>query len=395
MKASLKLLLYTQKDYSDGSHPVILQFIIDRKVKRKVICSCKEKDWDFKTNRVKARVSGSAYTNNHIAEQYALAERDLFNIKSGKTDGGELFIDKKSITLNQAFDKELERLKADMKAGTYNKVIGFRKQLSEFTNIDALYLDSMDLSWFEKLTLFFKNLGNNGVTIQKKIKTIRAVVARYNPGNVSEDLKTYKVASLKTTKKKLTAEEFAVIESLHLLDGDLLTAVRDLFLLQVYLRGIRVGDILQAYSSQFSDGKFSYQDDKTGKVYTIKLIPRAVAIVERYSGKHERLFPFMKWTANKKLNDFDNKRARMKVKETCTAVVNKYLKIIAGMAGINKPLSSHIARHTYARMAIDKINNPMITMELLGHSSLAMHQMYLNDIRKDDELDKANDDIFG
>lgn len=65
------------------------------------------------------------------------------------------------------------------------------------------------------------------------------------------------------------------------------------------------------------------------------------------------------------------------------------------MVGITKPLSSHIARHTFARMAIDKINDPMITMELLGHSSLAIHEGYLNDIRKDDLLNQTADDIFG
>jgi integrase len=51
-----------------------------------------------------------------------------------------------------------------------------------------------------------------------------------------------------------------------------------------------------------------------------------------------------------------------------------------GDAGIDKPLSSHIARHTFARMAIDKVNNPMITMSLLGHTSLAVHQQYLKDV---------------
>jgi len=65
------------------------------------------------------------------------------------------------------------------------------------------------------------------------------------------------------------------------------------------------------------------------------------------------------------------------------------------MADIKKPLSSHIARHTFARMAIDKVKNPMVTMELLGHSSLSVHQAYLNDIRKDDQLDNAADEIFG
>jgi integrase/recombinase XerD len=70
------------------------------------------------------------------------------------------------------------------------------------------------------------------------------------------------------------------------------------------------------------------------------------------------------------------------------------LKLLLKMAGITRRLSSHIARHTFARMAIDKINNPMITMELLGHANLEVHQNYLKDIRKDDVLDQATDDIF-
>lgn len=72
----------------------------------------------------------------------------------------------------------------------------------------------------------------------------------------------------------------------------MITAARDLFVIQVYLRGIRVGDILQAYSADFKDGSFSYTDDKTGKLATIRLTPRAQAIVDIYAGKARRLFPF-------------------------------------------------------------------------------------------------------
>lgn len=64
------------------------------------------------------------------------------------------------------------------------------------------------------------------------------------------------------------------------------------------------------------------------------------------------------------------------------------------MAGIDKSLSSHIARHTFARMAIDKVNNPMITMNLLGHTSLAVHQQYLKDVRNEEVLDDVTDEIF-
>jgi integrase/recombinase XerD len=70
-----------------------------------------------------------------------------------------------------------------------------------------------------------------------------------------------------------------------------------------------------------------------------------------------------------------------------------FLKIIDQLAGITRRLSSPIARHTFARTTIDKINNKMI-MELLGHTNLEVHQNYLKDIGKDDVLDQATDDIF-
>jgi hypothetical protein len=46
-------------------------------------------------------------------------------------------------------------------------------------------------------------------------------------------------------------------------------------------------------------------------------------------------------------------------------------------------------------MAIDKIKNPMVTMELFGAHKRAVHQQYLNDIRNEELLDKAADDILG
>lgn len=215
------------------------------------------------------------------------------------------------------------------------------------------------------------------------------MILRYSHKGVTKEIKAITVSTTKTIKQKLTADEVNAIESLPLADGDQITAVRDLYIMQIYLRGIRVGDLLQARCADFKEGVFTYTDDKTGKTASMNLIPRAQVIVDKYTGKHERLFPFFNWSPVKALSKFDNGRARLKHKEVCTTVVNKFLKVIAIMADIKKPLSSHIARHTFARMAIDKINNPMITMELLGHTSLADHQQYLNDIRKDDVLNKA------
>lgn len=391
MQISVKVQLYKQKTYSDGSHPVVLQYIIDRKVRKKVITRCKAQDWNTKASRVKNNVTNAARINHFISAELAKAENDLYDIKSGTKQPSDIFGTRDRPTLKSALDAELIRYQSEHKSGGYDKIRAIEKQIKD----TSIKISDIDERWFEKMINQW-SATNSGATIKKKIKLIRGLIARYSEKGLTKEVRDVTVTTQKPIRQKLTSAEFERLEALPLIDGEPITVVRDMFLMQVYLRGIRIGDILQAKASDFQEGRFTYTSDKVGKSLSIKLIPKAQAIVDKYSTTdRERLFPLFTWTANEKLTEFENKRNRIKHKESCTTVVNAFLKIIAKMADITKPLSSHIARHTFARMAIDKINNPMITMDLLGHSSLAVHQMYLNDIRKDDELDQAADDIFG
>jgi len=391
MNASVNVRLYKSKTYSDGSHPVILQYIIDGKVKKKVLTKCLPSDWDAKTLRLKSKCRNAARINHFISSEYAKAESNLYDLKSGDKELSDVFNAKKKLSLNEAFEAELTRFKTEHKSGAYDKILAIRAQIKD----TSIPISNIDPSWLKKQISVWIGSGNNGATIRKKLKLLRGMIGRYSEKGIAEELRAVTVPAQKAVKQKLTADELSRLENLLLPDGEMVTVVRDMFLMQIYLRGIRIGDLLQAHSEDFKEGRYSYRADKTGKQMNIRLIPKAQVIFERYQNKHERLFPFFRWKPNNKLSDFENERGRLKHKESCTSSVNRYLKIIAAMAGITKPLSSHIARHTFARMAIDKINNPMVTMELLGHSSLAVHQSYLSDIRKDDELDKAADDIFG
>ncbi|RZK62194.1 MAG: hypothetical protein EOO95_15395 [Pedobacter sp.] len=391
MKISVRLHLHNTKTNADGSNPIVLEYSIDRVRKRKVLDRCMAIDWDSKNNRVKSRHKKSDIINNMLSKELADAERNVYEIKSGIRSVDEVFGTRARVTLKDAIDKELIRLEKNFMSGFYDKVRGIEKQVPD----TSIPLADIDKKWFDKMIGIFTDLGNTGGTIQKKIKLIRGLIGRYSENGITKEVKDVRVVTQKSLKVKLSSDELSMIEQLSLPTGGQIEAVRDLFLLQIYLRGIRVGDLLQAYASDFKDGRFNYTADKTDKTLTIKLIPQAQVIVDKYAGKYKRLFPFFIWEPAKHATPFENERGRLKHKETCTTIVNKHLKVIAGMCGIAKPLSSHIARHTFARMAIDKINNPMVTMELLGHSSLAVHQAYLNDIRKDDVLDAAADNIFG
>ncbi|AMR34122.1 hypothetical protein A0256_23070 [Mucilaginibacter sp. PAMC 26640] len=405
MSTNLKVRLFKGKTHADGTHPIQLQFYIDGKLHRKGIYKCLESDWDFKTNRVKSKVSNSSYVNNLISEKYAEHERELLKILNG-SGGGNSFFDKKEIlTLDNVMDQECNRFKNENKPGSFDSLSSYKKDLLLFTDSKALNISDIDLKWFKRYVIYLGSeikIGdkvikkpNKSSTIQKKLKTIRRIVERYT-GKVSDiDVKEYKVATKKPVKQKLTSQELLMIEGLELKEDSVLDCVRDIFLLQVYLRGARIGSLLQAYSEQFKNGRYEANNSSGKNNVGSRLIPKAQVIVNKYSGKSERLFPLYNFKFNPKLSEFENKAIAHNEKKGCTALVNKYLKQLAIKAGITKPLSSHIARHTFARMAIDKINNPMVTMELLGHSSLAVHQQYLNDIRNEDALDAAADDIFG
>jgi integrase/recombinase XerD len=393
-KASVRLHLYTSKIYSDVTSPIVLMHTINGKRVKRVLGRCMEADWDPVKCRVRARVPKSSVINNHLSSEFAKAEEAVYELKAGRTTVSEVLGTRVgSLTLGDALALELVRLEKEFKSGYYDKIAAIRKQIPDTT----IPIEEIDDKWFNR---FIKRMGGDSVgnsnnTIKKKIKLLRGVILRYSSKGVTKEVKAVSIATTRTVKQKLTGAELALLENLEL-GTDMLGATRDLFLMQVYLRGVRVGDVLQARTSQFKDDRFHYQADKTGRIESVKLIPSALAIVERWQAlEHDRLFPFFTWSPMRGVSAFENERARLKHKEVCTTGVNKYLKVLAVMAGIKKPLTSHIARHTFARMAIDKINNPMITMELLGHSSLAVHQAYLNDLRKDDVLDAAADDIFG
>ncbi len=52
-----------------------------------------------------------------------------------------------------------------------------------------------------------------------------------------------------------------------------------------------------------------------------------------------------------------------------TKLLNKYLKRIAGMCGIEKNLSNHIAQHSFGNIAGDAIH-PLMLQKLYRHTDL-------------------------
>jgi len=88
---------------------------------------------------------------------------------------------------------------------------------------------------------------------------------------------------------------------------------------------------------------------KTNKLYKVPLLPKALEILEKYN-EEDSVFVF---------TNISNQR------------FNAYLKEIADVVGIEKNLTHHIARKTFASTVLLYNDVPMeIVSELLGHSSI-------------------------
>jgi site-specific recombinase XerD len=74
---------------------------------------------------------------------------------------------------------------------------------------------------------------------------------------------------------------------------------------------------------------------------------------------------------------------------SASAYINKNLKFIAQKAGIEKPLSFHISRHTWATRALRKGISIDKVSKLMGHAQIRETQIYAKIVSE--ELDKAMD----
>lgn len=150
----------------------------------------------------------------------------------------------------------------------------------------------------------------------------------------------------------LTEAEVEKVVNMKLKTGSELGKARDLFVFQMYT-GLSYGDtqVFNIEEYKLVDGRWVTNGEriKTGVTYVIELLPPAVDVLQRYD---------------------------MKVPKLSNQAYNRALKVVGEAAGINTPLHSHLARHTFATMMLRmgaKIEN---VSKMLGHTNIKQTQRY-------------------
>lgn len=154
----------------------------------------------------------------------------------------------------------------------------------------------------------------------------------------------------------LTEKEVIKIENLTLITS--LDRVRDVFLFQTYTglsysdcKGLRPNHFLKTETGEVYIFK---QREKSGKDQTVYLLDRALRILEKYKDdayctQYGLVLPVI---SNHKLN--------------------LQLKAIGALAGIDKVLTTHVSRRTYATILYNAGLSELATKATMGHSDISM-----------------------
>jgi len=332
--------------------------------------------------RLKARVQDELTGDDTLAEQPDFIAWSLGRVERVYDNQGTRRNHRSSLRKFERFLGET-RGRAD---------IGFRE-------LDAATLEEM-MAWEST------ELGNADSTVHKTMRTLRRMCnLAIRDGHMEQAEYPFQHITLsrsRTQKQPLTDAEVQALEERRKAMGQGLvsyprrdtTAAHALrsWLVQMYLLGMRWGDVCSLEWSSIRDGRVEYTMLKTGTSKSVKLVPKAREIIEVYAGrrpKHRFVFPFLDWRQEDLTTDEGIRQATQRV----NASVNQKLRTIAEKVGITSTLTTHIARHTAAnRMASAGWELRKISAAL-GHQSVSTTEQYLRSL-KDDELDEDHEALF-
>ena len=136
--------------------------------------------------------------------------------------------------------------------------------------------------------------------------------------------------------------------------------------------GINFIDIAKLKCSNIVESQLIYNREKTKKLINVPLQQKAMEIIAKYKNdKSPYLFPILT-SFHKTEIQIANRLHKVLAK------INKHLKEIGEKLNLPIPLTTYVARHSYATVLKRAGVSTSIISESLGHSSEKITQVYLD-----------------
>jgi site-specific recombinase XerD len=267
---------------------------------------------------------------------------------------------------NINYKESFERTKGILK--------GFSGSFIQFEAVDYNFLKRLEYH-MKSVKLKNDKIGMSINSIGVHMRNIRTIFNQaITMGMVELSLypfRKYKIGKETTRHRVLVAEQIALMHRKEIKDP-LMAWARDITMLSFFLIGINMKDLL--HLKKIEDGRVNYVRSKGKRPYSIKVYAEGIEIINRYHGEKYLLNTLEKYSYYR----------------NATKRINKKLKDLATLCGIDKPITTYYMRHSWATIARSLgISKDDISYGL-GHQrpSLEMTEIYVEEDQ--DTIDNAN-----
>lgn len=379
MRSTFNTLFYIKRNEprKDGSVVIMVRITIDGE--RSQFSSKLEIHpdlWNSKIGRVKGNTAKANNLNRlldniraSISQHYTRLMDSNGYVMPDKIKNALLGIEEKGKTIISFFEKHNEQYK--LRVGTTttwktytryeltkNRLIEFLKEQYNLEDIPVKEIKTAFLLQFYFFLRKTHHSGNNHA--MKYLQRLRTVLnyVRSTGLEFTDPYINFKMGYEKTDRSFLEKEEIDTIYSKKFV-SDRLEKVRDIFVFSCYtglsycdLASLKQENIVKAFDNNLW---IMSKRNKTGEKFNVRLFDIPKAILDKYTGKQKdgRLLPLI---SNQKMNE--------------------YLYEIAEICGINKIITCHVARHTFATLCITEGVPIESVSKMLGHTNIQTTQIY-------------------
>lgn len=379
--ASISPVLFHRAN-KEGKHPIAIRITKDRKSSYVFTGQVIPKEqWDKKTNKVKKNHPNSTRLNALIAKKLAEVNKlhlsdELEDKESTAQAIHKVYLKKKE---KSSFFDEAEKYLANLlQEGKYNRYVSNKPRVERFQKFlkgKDIKFEEITVSLLKQFKAYLK--GKYKVSERTAINYLIVIRTVFNQGIKSGfvDQKFYPFGKDKmpirfpdSVKLGLSKEELETLIELDLSAHPKMHHARNVWLLSFYFAGMRVSDALRLRWSDFKEGRLYYTMGKNDKTGSLKVPEQALFILEEYKSskrsKNDVIFPELKM-----VNDFSDQYLVQRKISYGVKNLNKYLKKLGELAGFDKKLTMHIARHTFGNISGDRIPIQML-QKLYRHSNV-------------------------
>jgi site-specific recombinase XerD len=235
-----------------------------------------------------------------------------------------------------------------------NRLKEFRKDLS-FDSVDYQFLKEYE-AWL------IKTRGYKINSIAKAMRVLKLIMSEATKQKLfrkEDPFKTYKIKQVDGDRESLTIDELQTLMNIF------------------YSEKLKEGhqNVLRAFLFECNTG-LRYSDLKSLKMKHIKKTETGQFYIAKHQNKTDnRVFIPLTSFATSQLptNAFENQNV---LKVYTNQYYNRELKKVISDAGINKVITTHCARHTFAMISLENDTSLQMTSSMLGHTKITTTQVY-------------------